>query len=208
MRVLVLGPSDSALVRVLADAGGEVTTAAGPLDLAMVVRDQPDWIVSYGYRHLVRPGVLGAFPERVLNLHISALPWNRGADPNFWSWLDGTPKGVTLHHMDAGMDTGNIIDQRHVPMGPRETLASSYARLHNAALDLFRDAWPLVRAGDTARSVQPPGGSYHRMRDKAPFAHLLTHGWDTPVAALEACGAAMRQRVRAGGVAAAVSGDT
>lgn len=46
-----------------------------------------------------------------MNLHISYLPWNKGADPNFWSCIDGTPAGVTLHHIDAGVDTGDIIAQ-------------------------------------------------------------------------------------------------
>ena len=43
---------------------------------------------------------------------MSYLPWNRGADPNFWSILEDTPKGVTIHIMDESIDTGDILYQK------------------------------------------------------------------------------------------------
>eukprot|EP00392_Amoebophrya_sp_AT5.2_P019205 g19951.t1 len=63
-----------------------------------------DYCVSYGYRHIIRtPVIEGMFDrKRIINLHISYLPYNRGADPNLWSILERTPPGVTIHHIDEG----------------------------------------------------------------------------------------------------------
>ncbi len=56
----------------------------------------------------------------IINLHISFLPWNRGAHPNFWSFYDDTPKGVTIHLIDEGIDTGAIIYQKEITFDRNE----------------------------------------------------------------------------------------
>ena len=143
-----------------------------------LVEERPDIRISYGHNRILKGADL-RIPT--INLHISLLPWNRGADPNFWSWVEGSPKGVTIHWIDEGIDTGDIIAQREVRFGPDETLATSYAALRSEIEGLFREVWLSIRNGYAPRAKQPPGGSYHRVKDKEPLAHLLTHGWDTPV---------------------------
>src|SRR5688500_18212289 len=65
--------------------------------------------VSFGY--LLRPPILDLFPRGCVNLHPALLPYNRGAYPNVWSIVDGTPAGATLHWIDRGVDTGDVIAQ-------------------------------------------------------------------------------------------------
>ena len=48
----------------------------------------------------------------ILNLHISYLPFNKGAHPNFWSFAENTPSGVTIHKINKKIDSGNIIYQK------------------------------------------------------------------------------------------------
>jgi len=68
--------------------------------------------------------------NRAINLHPSLLPWNRGAHSNFWSFLEDTPKGVTIHIIDEGIDTGDILLQKKIKFDQsKETLRSSYGRL-------------------------------------------------------------------------------
>src|SRR5688500_18057136 len=74
----------------------------------------PDLIISYSYRHIIKKDVLAKYPGKFINLHIAYLPFNRGADPNLWSVIEGTPSGVTIHVIDDGIDTGPIIAQRLV----------------------------------------------------------------------------------------------
>jgi methionyl-tRNA formyltransferase len=138
--------------------------------------------VSYGYQHILPKTVLDRFPDRAINLHIALLPWNRGSDPNFWSIVDGTPKGVTIHYLDEGIDTGDIIAQREVAFADDDTLRTSFEKLRRAIAALFREHWPDIRAGTCSRTSQQGRGSFHRAKEKDRLARLLTHGWDTPVA--------------------------
>lgn len=181
MRVLLLGPEWPSLEGYLTGVGDEVTRTDAPLLAASHAAGKYDFLVSYGYRHLIRQDWLSAMPNQIVNLHISYLPWNRGADPNLWSFLDDTPKGVSIHFVDAGLDAGPLVAQRKVLPEPGDTLASSYARLSAAVEDLFRESWPAVRAGSVTPVPQPPGGSCHRLKDRERVVHLLTRGWDTPV---------------------------
>lgn len=148
-----------------------------------------DWIVSYNYAHILKPDVLAAVEGRAVNLHISLLPWNRGCHPNVWSWAEDTPKGVTLHYMDEGVDTGDIIAQSEVTWDSLdgETLRTTYAKLDQEAQLMFRRTWPDVVSGSVGRMPQArcDHGSYHARADLAKLQHLLTDGWDTPISVLD-----------------------
>ncbi len=86
----------------------------------------------------------------------------------------------------SGVDTGDVIVQRSVDFDSRaEMLATSYARLQSAMLDLFKQNWSGIKAGTIPRRPQTGAGSAHRSRDKEAYVHLLTRGWDTPVSFLE-----------------------
>lgn len=184
--VLFLGPADSPLLAWLRQQGGTVVQTDGKIDAAFIHTGGFAAVVSYGYRHILKADVLEAMPPASVNLHISLLPWNRGADPNLWSFVEGTPKGVTIHYLADGVDTGDIIDQREVAFGPGEhTLASTYARLHHEIQSLFQARWAEIQAGTCPRRPQVGAGSLHRMKDKEALSHLLSDGWNTPVKILE-----------------------
>jgi methionyl-tRNA formyltransferase len=124
-----------------------------------------DFIISYGYRHILKKDILDLFPFRAINLHISFLPWNRGADPNYWSIVENTPKGVTIHYMDEGLDTGDIIDQVEVEFDDHDTFATSYSKLHKEITNLFKKQWPYIKLGKCNRIKQKGKGSYHNSKD-------------------------------------------
>jgi methionyl-tRNA formyltransferase len=127
---------------------------------------RPDMGVSVLFGYLVPPELLAALPGGCINLHPSFLPYNRGAYPNVWSIVDRTPAGVTLHYMDRGIDTGDVVARREVPVEPIDTGASLYGKLEAAALALFEESWPLVREGRAARVPQSAElGTAHRVRD-------------------------------------------
>jgi methionyl-tRNA formyltransferase len=183
MRLLFLGPEDSLLVPYLSEDGPVVATDS-PLTVEFINAAAPDWTISYGYRHILRGDALARVMGRAINLHIAMLPWNRGADPNLWSFVEGTPKGVSIHFIDSGIDTGDVIAQREVAIPADATLASSYAVLRDEMQCLFRECWPAIRDGVAPRRRQPRGGSYHRTVDAEDAKHRLAQGWDTPVASL------------------------
>lgn len=184
MRILFLGYPDSGLIPWLRQRGEDVFVREEKLTPADFQNAEFDFLVSYGYRHILKKDVLDRFPSRAINLHVSFLPWNRGADPNAWSFLEDTPKGVTIHHIDEGVDTGDIIVQQLVDLPEHETLAQTYGRLQDSIQALFRENWDQIRAGRAKRLPQPAGGSVHKRSDRSRFEKLLTAGWDTPVSQL------------------------
>lgn len=186
MNVLVLGMDLSPLSSIIIATGHAVIERTDAFDVEFLESNQVDFIVSYGFRHIIRKPILEHLVDRAINLHIAYLPWNRGADPNLWSFLESTPKGVTIHYIDEGIDTGDIIAQRLVDCdGEEETLATSYAKLNCAIIDLFSEVWPSIAYGNNLRKIQIGDSSTHRVREKERFMHLLTKGWDTPVNALK-----------------------
>ena len=138
-----------------------------------------DFIISYGYRSIICPEITDRFKGRAVNLHISYLPYNRGADPNLWSFLEDTPIGVTIHCLDGNIDTGDVIVREKVEFDlETDTLRTTYRRLSETIEALFCRVWPEIRAG----KVNPlPQLTYHRARDKDKYHDLLTRGWDTPI---------------------------
>ena len=195
MNILLLGPYRKNLVDFLSSFGDEVATREAPLAGDSECLRNIDFIVSYGYRHILKKDVLDKFLNKAINLHISLLPWNGGSDPNFWSFLENTPKGVTIHYLDYGIDTGDILAQQEVNYVPEDTLRTSYERLSKTIEDLFRKVWPNIRSGKQKSILQPKGGAYHRLSDRVAFEYLLTKGWDTPV--VDLIGKAKRENIDA-----------
>lgn len=181
MKILYLGPLRQHMIEYLKSLGDEVVHSEKRLSVRSRILKDVDFIVSYGYQYIIREEILRLFPRRVVNLHISYLPYNRGKDPNMWSFLEDTPKGVTIHYIDPGIDTGDILAQKELTFDDHETLRTSYAKLSATIEELFMQIWPRVRVGDHPGSPQPSGGTFHYARDKREVEHLLTDGWDTPV---------------------------
>ncbi len=179
MKILFLGPAECRLVPYLRAQGDEAEACVDRISASAAAGY--DFLISYGYRHILKKSVLDLFPRRAINLHISLLPWNRGADPNFWSFVESTPKGVTIHFLDEGVDTGDILVQKEVSFEGPQTLASSYSVLKREIETLFIENWPAIRQGDMPGIPQACGGTWHRLADKTPLWSTLSLGWDTPV---------------------------
>lgn len=184
MNVLFLGSKNSTLIPFIESLGDIVVVTEDKFNSDFLENHKIDFVVSYGYRHIIKQDILNKIVDKIVNLHISFLPFNRGADPNFWSFVDNTPKGVTIHHMDAGIDTGDIIVQKEVFFSETETLSSSYQKLKTEIEKLFREHWPKIRIGACNRIKQSDNGTYHKTADKESFKHLLVDGWETPMVVL------------------------
>lgn len=134
--------------------------------LSTVERLDPDLLVSAGFRHIVPAEVLDVPELGAVNLHPSYLPYNRGASPNVWSIIEGTPAGVSVHYMTPDVDQGPIIGRREVPKYPDDDGKSLYRRLEEAQIALFKEVWPQIRDGtaDTERQSSDEG-TFHYISD-------------------------------------------
>tara|TARA_B110000263_G_C15280712_1_gene498211 strand:+ start:1092 stop:1685 length:594 start_codon:yes stop_codon:yes gene_type:complete len=184
-KVLFLGDKDSSLISWLKKNGESVLNTTEEITKEYILSNQIDLIVSYGYHHILRKDILDLLPNKSINLHISFLPWNRGADPNFWSFVDQTPKGVSIHFLDEGIDTGDIIAQKELKFDLNdETLASTYEKLHKSIKELFIENWHDIKNETCLRIKQVGPGSVHKLQDKKSISYLLKEGWNTPVKVL------------------------
>lgn len=176
---MLLGPNAESLIPIV---GSDVAVIDDePLTVDIVRRIAPAIVVSYGYRHIIPEAVIDAVDRPIVNLHISLLPWNRGADPNLWSWLENTPKGVSLHRLTVGIDEGPIIAQSPANLDPvGHTLRTSYQELSDLVLEVLASSWPSLEDGTAVTEAQRGAGSTHRSVDKNRFAEALPLGWDTP----------------------------
>ncbi len=97
------------------------------------------------------------------NIHFSALPRNRGVMPCFWAlWSCEESTGVTLHKIDDGIDTGDIIDQDRFCIGADETCRELYFRCVRHAIGLFRrNAGSLLTDEARARPQRPENATYY-----------------------------------------------
>lgn len=160
----------------------EITTASGvgaddilvserphePEPLAQLEAWAPDLLVSAWYGSILKREVLAVAPWGGVNLHPSYLPYGRGKFPNVWSIIEGTPAGATIHFMDEGIDTGDIIKRKEVPVGLVDTGATLYEKLQRACVEVFIEAWPDIRAGTAPRIAQSALSdrpTFHRARD-------------------------------------------
>jgi len=180
-RILFLGELDNPLINYLHSVGEEVT--ATPNKITADYAKDFDFIISYGYRHIIRPEVIKLFPGKIINLHISYLPWNRGFDPNLWSILENTQKGVTIHMVNEGLDTGDILVQEKIEFDyQQETLATSYQKLQSQIQNLFKKNWQLFKQQKIKGHPQDLNdGNKHYAKYKIAFFETLELGWDTPI---------------------------
>ena len=127
---------------------------------------KPDIGLSILFDYIFKPELIELFPRGIINLHPAYLPYNRGQYPNVWSIVDETPAGVTLHYIDAGLDTGDIIAQSAVAVEPVDTGASLYRKLEIASFELFKRTWPMVLSGRVqTKKVAVESGTYHKTHD-------------------------------------------
>jgi len=184
-KILFLGSEISPLLIWLRTQKETVYQYSEPLTDEFIKENDFDFIISYGYRYIIKKSILDLFPLSAINLHISYLPWNRGADPNVWSFVDNTPKGVTIHLLDAGVDTGGILVQERVNfIYEYETLSSSYNKLQIAIQELFKKNWYQLKNGEIRPIKAVEKGSYHAKQDIDKISKKLCQGWDTPISVL------------------------
>ena len=140
--------------------------------------DEFDLVISFGYRHIISQDQINNSTAPIINLHVSYLPWNKGAHPNFWSHFDCTPSGVTIHEVDAGIDTGNIIYQKYVNFeGLENTFALTYKRLLIEIEALFTQNIDVILSKNWESRPQRRNGTTHRVQDlPASFG-----GWNSNI---------------------------
>jgi phosphoribosylglycinamide formyltransferase-1 len=107
------------------------------------------WVALAGFMRVVTTTFLDAFPNRVVNIHPSLLPAFPGLDAQGQAFAYGVKvTGATVHFVDAGTDTGPIIEQRSVPVHVSDTEDELKARILSIEHEIYPIALAAVVGGE------------------------------------------------------------
>jgi len=122
---------------------------------ALVRELQPDVLLSLYYRNMIPERIFGQAKKGAYNMHGSYLPRYRGRAPLNWAIIHGEDHtGVSLHVMEKSADTGDIVDQEKVPIGPRETAGALTGRVRDAAVRVLGRQLAALLAGNPKKTPQ------------------------------------------------------
>ncbi len=129
-----------------------------PVWLKNIKAMRPDAIFSFYYRKMIRDSILTVAPKGAFNLHGSLLPKYRGRAPINWVLVNGEKEtGLTLHHMVAKPDAGDIVAQKKVLISEDDNALTLYRKLVPLVAPMLRKVVPLIEKGTAPRTAQNQG---------------------------------------------------
>ncbi len=131
-------------------------------------RFAPDLIVVAAYGQILRPELLQLPPLGCINIHGSLLPRWRGAAPIQASILAGDAEtGITIMLMDEGIDTGDMLSKRALPITDDDTAGTLFDKLAPLGAELLVETLPKYLSGELKPQPQPEeGATYTKMLRK------------------------------------------
>ena len=107
-----------------------------------------DLLFSFQYEKIIKRSVLNCPELGCVNIHFSLLPRNRGVYTIAWTLLNGDAEaGVTIHYMDEGIDTGDIIGRKSFGIHDEFNAQDVYDKCTSAGIDLFAEILPKITTG-------------------------------------------------------------
>lgn len=116
--------------------------------IARVEEARPDIMVANNWRTWLPRELFDLPPHGTLNLHDSLLPKFTGFSPVIWAMISGaTEVGLTAHRMDDDLDTGDIVVQRAVPIGPSDTGTGLVRAVIDLIPEVLLESLDLIECG-------------------------------------------------------------
>lgn len=133
----------------------------------------PDLIIVVAFGQILPQKVLDIPRYGCINIHGSLLPKYRGAAPIQWSIInEDKVTGVTIMYMDEGMDTGDMLIKKEIPITAEETYASLHDKMKMVGAHTLKEALPMILAGGKERQKQDHGESTYAPMIKKSLGEL------------------------------------
>ena len=141
---------------------------------------KPDLCFSIYYRNIFKNNYLSAPPMGFINIHPSLLPKYRGPVPVLWAVFNNEARiGVTLHYIDKGIDSGDIITQASIKVPKNATGHELNSLVSKKGFELFKRQFPLILAGKNKREKQDHSQATYYGPFKSELAEI---NWFLPTA--------------------------
>jgi methionyl-tRNA formyltransferase len=129
-------------------------------------RNDTDIVFLLWWPVIIRRASLQSVKRGFINLHPSLLPYNRGMNPYYWSIVNGTPAGVSIHWIDEQVDHGALLLQRELDVPITETGEHLYQRAADAMIELFTTNYnQIIKLEAEAHPQRQIQGVVHKARD-------------------------------------------
>jgi|GEM_PF-437399 len=122
--------------------------------LTLLKKLKPDILIAAFWGYILKKDLIEIPEMGCINFHPGYLPYNRGMNPNVWPFIESTPAGVTIHFIDSGVDTGDIIAQRIIPITPFETAGTLEKKTWAEIVNVFKKTWPKIKSQKIRRKKQ------------------------------------------------------
>lgn len=116
---------------------------------------QPALSIVAGYSTIFQQALIGVPTHGTVNLHAGRLPGYRGGSPLNWQILNGDDSaGISVIQMDTGIDTGDVLAEAELPIGPDDTIADLHTRANQVFPELVLAVIDAIASGNLERRVQ------------------------------------------------------
>ena len=115
------------------------------------------------------------------NTHPSLLPLHRGWQPIFFSVLENTPIGISIHQVNIGLDKGLLLCQEKITIQPSETLKTLHTKCRLKLMEMVTIYWPQILNNNQQLFPQKSGGCYHNKKEFDLIFSKLNNGWNSSI---------------------------
>ena len=151
------------------------------ISLEFVKKNKIDFILSDRYSHIVSSEILSYMKGNAINTHPSLLPLNKGWQPLFFSILNFNKVGVTIHNIDKGIDTGDILLQEEIFTSKEDTLRTLHYICRRTIVYLLSKNWKKIVKREITPLKQNTKGTYFYKKEFEKKFSLLEKGWDSSI---------------------------
>jgi len=121
-----------------------------------------DIVFLLWWSKIVKKDIIDKAKVGFINLHPSLLPYNRGKHPYYWSIVENTPAGVSIHYITENIDDGNIICQADIDTDITTTGSDLYNKSIEKIIELFKNNYEkIIRQEITPRKQKVSDGTFH-----------------------------------------------
>jgi len=167
-KVLILGLNNvgNKIARKLSSHVKNLKIVKKKITLKEIQKFNPDIIFSLGYRFIISDEVIRYPKFGSYNIHKSMLPLNKGANPVFWTILNNTIAGISIHKISNKIDSGQVYEQKKIDYDFSYNAKKLYQKMENEQFKQFFVFWKkLKKAQEKPKKIYIKKTSLHKKKD-------------------------------------------
>ncbi len=180
IKYLVLIDKDSEIFSLALDAGFNKNFIFFSKDLYSekvinkIKKMNINYILLAWWPFLMKEPIFSLPQKGILNFHPSFLPYNRGKHYNFWTIVEETPFGVSIHFAEESVDSGDIIFQKEINKTWEDNGKTLYEKAEQTMFELFIESYPKIIKSEYVRIKQSKKqGSFHLAKELEPASQIF-----------------------------------